>query len=202
MKWAQWGSISRGQQRTRLFPITGPEGETGHQGDPGVTGAQGPPGSQGNQGSQGVQGIQGVKGDTGNTGSAGTNGTNGTNGATGATGSTGSTGSTGPQGIQGISGTTSYQQDRLTYAGVDLTWTYPIAYSSGIVPIIEATAEDPTSGANLLNVQLVGTPTNTSCKFRVNTVTGTSISLVGLLNLLLFSQAPSGVRIHVTARNP
>lgn len=97
------------------------------------------------------------------------------------------------------------QRAIVTYPGADITWTYPTPYTAGIVPIIEALAEGPASGgtaANLFNVQLVGPPTNTSCKFRVNTVSAATINLLGLVNLNLFSQAPSGVRIHATVRLP
>lgn len=93
----------------------------------------------------------------------------------------------------------------LTYAGADLTWTYPQAFPAGVVPVIEAVAVGPGSGsqaAQLYNVQLVGDPTNTSCKLRVNTVPSASVNLLGLGTLNLFQQAPTGAKVHVTARAP
>ena len=70
------------------------------------------------------------------------------------------------------------------------------------MPIIEALAEGPANSSALFNVQLVGPATNTSCKLRVNTIPNTSISLLGLVNLNLFQQAPTGVKLHLTARAP
>lgn len=99
----------------------------------------------------------------------------------------------------------STQRAILTYSGADITWTYPTPFASGAAPIIEALAVGPATGNNasaLFNVQLVGDPTNTSAKFRVNTIAAASVSLLGLINLNLFSQAPTGVKLHVTARAP
>lgn len=90
----------------------------------------------------------------------------------------------------------------LTYAGADLTWTYPTAFPAGVVPIIEALAAPAATSTALFNVQLVGDPTNTSCKLRINTIPAASVSLLGLVNLNLFQQAPSGVKVHLTARAP
>lgn len=92
------------------------------------------------------------------------------------------------------------QRAVLTYAGADLTWTYPVPYAAGVVPVIGAVVAGTSTA--MLNVQIVGDPTNTSCKFRVNSIAAASVSLVGLLSLTLFSQAASGVKIHATARLP
>lgn len=90
----------------------------------------------------------------------------------------------------------------LTYPGSDLTWTFSPAFASGVVPIIEALAEGPATSNALFNVQTVGAPTNTSVRLRVNTIPAASVSLLGLVNLNLFQQAPSGVRLHLTAFAP
>jgi hypothetical protein len=90
----------------------------------------------------------------------------------------------------------------LTYAGTDYTWTYPSSFATGVVPIIEALAVAPAASTALFNVQLVGDPTNVSCKLRVNSIPAASVSLLGLINLNLFQQAASGVKLHVTARAP
>lgn len=105
-------------------------------------------------------------------------------------------------GLQTALDAATAQRAILTYAAADLTWTYPTAFAAGVVPVIEALAVGPAASTALFNVQLVGDPTNTSCKFRVNTIPAASVSLLGLTTLTLFQQAPSGVKIHATARNP
>lgn len=111
----------------------------------------------------------------------------------------GSTGSTGASGLAA----NNYQQSILTYTGSDVTWVYAVPYSTGVVPVIEAVASSGSgSSTAMYNVQIVGNPTNTQVTFRVNTIPAASVLLVGLLNLTLFQQAPSGVKLHVTARNP
>lgn len=93
----------------------------------------------------------------------------------------------------------------ITYGGADFTWTYPTAFPAGTVPIIAGLAVGPTTGAQantLFNVQLVGDPTNTSCKIRVNNVPASTISLLGLTTITLFQQAPSGIKVHLLAYLP
>lgn len=102
--------------------------------------------------------------------------------------------------LKGSSGTVS-QQIRVTTASSGLyTWTYPVAYASGVVPVIECMAEgpDPQSGA-VISVQIEGVPTNTSCKIRVSRST-TTIQVLGI-NVLSLATAVATV-IHLTARAP
>lgn len=94
------------------------------------------------------------------------------------------------------------QKAIVIYQGADVIWTYPAPFAQGVVPVIEALAVGPAASTAMLNVQVVGDPTNTSVKLRVNSIPAASIALLGLVNLNLFQQAPSGVKIHVTARNP
>lgn len=140
---------------------------------------------------------QGPVGPTGLTGPTST--TPGPTGPQGVPGATGASGSIGAQGNPGIDAEQP-RREILTYAGVDLTWTYPSAFTSGVVPVISGIAAS--TGTALYNVQIVGTPTNISCVLRVNSIPTASVSLVGLLSLTLFQQAPTGVKIHVTARTP
>lgn len=133
------------------------------------------PGPQGDTGIQEPKGDKGDKGDTGNTG---------------------------PQRPAGQD-TEMPSRAVLSYTGSDFTWIYPTLFSSGIVPIIEAVVLSAgVLSTALYNVQIVGTPTNTSCVFRVNTIPSASVSLTGLLTLTLLQQAPNGVKIHATARTP
>lgn len=118
-------------------------------------------------------------------------GTNGTNGATGATGA------------QGIPGTDAAQTQEIratTTSGGLYTWTYPVAYGAGVVPVVECCAEGPDpQNSVVVNAQVEGTPTNTSCKIRVNRST-TTIQVLGINVLSLVT--PVATVVHVTARAP
>jgi len=80
------------------------------------------------------------------------------------------------------------------------TWTYPVPFASGIVPVIECSCEgpDPQNGT-VVNVQIEGTPTNTSCKIRVNRST-TTIQVLGI-SVLSLATAVATI-VHATARMP
>lgn len=170
----------------------GPRGEKGERGDVGpASTVPGPKGDKGEPGAAStVPGPKGDKGDRGDTGAAST-----------VPGPKGDKGDTGAQGKAGVDAEMP-RRAILTYAGSDLTWTYPAAFPAGVVPVVEAVAVAPAAGTALVNVQIVGDPTNTSCKLRVNSIPAASVSLLGLVNLNLFQQAPAGVKIHVTARTP
>lgn len=80
------------------------------------------------------------------------------------------------------------------------TWTYPIPFAPGVVPVIECSCEgpDPQNGT-VVNVQIEGIPTNTSCKIRVNRST-TTIQVLGISVLSLATSVAT--IIHATARTP
>lgn len=83
-----------------------------------------------------------------------------------------------------------------------VTWTYPTAFSSGVVPIIEATPVKPTSSTATFNAQIYGDPTNTSCTIEVNAVASSgTLAVLGAL-LTIFTPAAAGTKVHVTARAP
>ncbi len=88
-----------------------------------------------------------------------------------------------------------------TNAAGAVTWTYPIAFGAGVVPIIEAVVQAANGVTDVINVQLDGAPTNTSVTLRV---TRTQLSLVALIGLTILSiPASVGAQIvHVTARAP
>ena len=73
-----------------------------------------------------------------------------------------------------------------------LTWTYPTAFDVGVVPQIQALVETGVGVTDVLNVQIEGTPTNTSCKLRV---TRTNQSVVALIGLTVLS-IPSSVGVQ------
>lgn len=147
--------------------------------------------------------LQGAIGPQGSTGAQGTTGDAGAQGAQGNVGSTGAAGATGATGAQGIPGVDAAQTQafRVSTASTGLyTWTYATPYAAGVVPVIEATCEgpDPQAGA-IVNAQVEGTPTNTSCKIRVNRST-TTIQVLGINVLSLVT--PVATVVHLTARVP
>lgn len=180
----------------------GPAGPQGIQGSIGPTGVQGATGPQGATGNTGAQGSQGVKGDAGATGSAGPTGSVGPAGGTGATGSAGPTGPSGATGPAGAAGTVFQSASATTDTTGLYAWTYPVAYGAGVVPIVWAMAEGPNPSAGVLvNIQLQGPPTNTSCSFRV---TKTNQAVVALLGLTILSVPASvgATPITVFAKAP
>ena len=146
------------------------------------------PNRRGETGSQGLQGIQGVSGPQG---IQGTPGTTGPIGPTGPTGATGAVGATGPAGANA----TQIQSIRATTDAAGLyTWTYSTPYGVGVIPHIYALAQgpDPVAGV-LVNAQVEGIPTNTSCKIRV---TKTNASVVALLGLTIKHSSFDRRNIH------
>lgn len=94
------------------------------------------------------------------------------------------------------------QSQRVTTASTGLyTWTYPVAYGTGVIPVIECCAEgpDPQSGVTV-NAQVEGTPTNTSCKIRVTRTASTVVALIGLT--ILSISTSTATEVHLTARAP
>jgi hypothetical protein len=90
------------------------------------------------------------------------------------------------------------QKQLLVTTNGSVTWSFPIPYPTGTVPIIKAVAVRPTGIAvgSILNVVISpGFPTNTQCKLEVNVLSLT----LGVLNLAV---GPSNVVIHAEARLP
>lgn len=81
-----------------------------------------------------------------------------------------------------------------------VTWTYPSAYGSGIVPVIQAQAVKPTGATVSYNCAIYGDPTNTSCTIEVNTVNPTIIGILG--SILVAQPAPNGTKVHIIAKSP
>ncbi|NEN21858.1 hypothetical protein G3W55_25455, partial [Escherichia coli] len=88
------------------------------------------------------------------------------------------------------------------------TWTYPNAYTTGAVPVVETTAESPSGASYAYDAKVVaGTVTNTSCQIMVNkisnsvTLPGIATSLLGyVINIL--TPATGTVVVHCWARTP
>lgn len=101
-----------------------------------------------------------------------------------------------------LRGNSMQQAIRATTAASGLyTWTYPIAFANGVVPIVDCCAEGPDPQAGVtVNAQLEGVPTNTSCKIRVTRTASTVVALIGL-TILSISTSVATV-IHIRATNP
>ena len=85
-----------------------------------------------------------------------------------------------------------------TAADGTLTWTYPTAFDTGVVPQIQALVETAVGVTDVVNVQLEGTPTNVSAKIRVNRTQQTAVSLLGL-TILSVPASPGVQWVHLTA---
>lgn len=101
----------------------------------------------------------------------------------------------------GAPGTVQQAASLTTIAAGTVSWTYPVAYAGGVVPIIECVAIATVSTTYTINCQLDGAPTNTQAKFRVTRADVTTVALLGL-NILSIPANPGITTIHVTARAP
>lgn len=79
-----------------------------------------------------------------------------------------------------------------------LLWTFDPPFDAGVVPRVNAIAETGVGVTDVVNVQVEGTPTNTSCTLRV---TRTQRSVVNLIGLTILSIPTSvGVTwVHASA---
>lgn len=105
----------------------------------------------------------------------------------------------GPDGTPG----TTFQSAMLTTAtDGTLTWTYPVAYGVGVVPIVWGIAQgpDPTAGA-VFSLQLQGAPTNTSAKFQLSRSNAAVVALIGL-TVLSIPASPGATVVTVFAKAP
>lgn len=82
-----------------------------------------------------------------------------------------------------------------------ITWTFSTPFSTGVVPIVLAVAEAPQGVTDIVNVQVIDTPTNTSCKLLVNRAQRSFASLIGLTVLSLPTQ-PGVTWVHAVALEP
>lgn len=82
-----------------------------------------------------------------------------------------------------------------------ITWTYSTPFSNGVVPRVIAIAEVASGVTDVVNVQVVDTPTNTSCKLLVNRTSKSVVALIGLTVLSVPTQ-PGVTWVHVVALEP
>jgi len=81
------------------------------------------------------------------------------------------------------------------------TWVYPTAFATGVVPICNGIAEDPSANAaDSYNVQIEGVPTNTQCTFRIKRQSsGLLLTLLGAISL---NPTPGNINLHCLALEP
>lgn len=80
-------------------------------------------------------------------------------------------------------------------------WVYPSPFSTGVIPICNGIAEDPTDNANdSYNLQIAGVPTNTQCTFRIKRQSSGLLGL--LLGAISFNPTPGTINIHCSALEP
>lgn len=115
-----------------------------------------------------------------------------------------SAGPSGPTGPAGSSCTSAQNcQARVVTTATDgtITWTYPVAYGAGVVPVIEAISQATAGSTDVINVQLDGAPTNTQAKLRVTRTQQSVVALIGL-TVLSVPASVGATNVHVTARTP
>lgn len=94
------------------------------------------------------------------------------------------------------------RKDRLqTATNGTLTWTYSTAFGAGVVPRISAIAETTGGTSDIYNVQIVGTPTNTSCQILCNRVQQSVAAVLGL-TVLSVPASPGVTWVHLLALEP
>lgn len=82
-----------------------------------------------------------------------------------------------------------------------ITWTHSTPFAAGVVPRVVAVAEVASGVTDVVNVQIVDTPTNTQCKLLVNRTARSVVSLIGLTVLSVPSQ-PGVTWVHAVALEP
>lgn len=82
-----------------------------------------------------------------------------------------------------------------------LTWTYSTPFAPGVVPRIVAIAEAANGVTDVINVQIVDTPTNVSCKLLVNRTQRSVVALLGL-TILSVPASPGVTWVHAVALEP
>lgn len=82
-----------------------------------------------------------------------------------------------------------------------ITWTYSTPFDVGVVPRVVAVAEVASGVTDVVNVQVIGTPTNTSCQLLVNRTIRSFVSLLSLTILSVPTQ-PGVTWVHAVALEP
>lgn len=79
-----------------------------------------------------------------------------------------------------------------TDASGNVTWVYGTAFGAGVVPVISVVSETASTTIPQ-GVQIIGTPTNTQCVFKVINLPATSVLGIVVLG------APTGTQAYIDA---
>jgi hypothetical protein len=79
------------------------------------------------------------------------------------------------------------------------TWTFSPVFNNP--PVCAATAEVAAGVTDVVNVQIVGTPTTTTAQFLVNRTNRSVVALIGL-TILSVPTSPGATRIHLACIEP
>lgn len=82
-----------------------------------------------------------------------------------------------------------------------LAWTFTPPFTNGVVPRVVAIAETAQGVTDVVNVQVVGTPTNTQCQLLVNRMQRSVASLLGL-TILSVPASVGATWVHAVALEP
>ena len=80
------------------------------------------------------------------------------------------------------------------------TWTFPVPFGSGVVPIVEVVAIKPSGATVSYNAAVYGDPTNTSVTVEATVINPTILGILG--SILVAAPAPAGTKLHITAFTP
>lgn len=115
---------------------------------------------------------------------------------------TGAVGSGNKYALENHTHASKARKDRIqSAADGTITWTYPTPFTNGVIPRVVAVAEVASGVTDVVNVQVVDTPTNVSCKLLVNRTQRSVVSLIGLTVLSVPSQ-PGVTWVHAVALEP
>jgi len=89
----------------------------------------------------------------------------------------------------------------LSAADGTITWTYSTPFGAGVIPRVVAIAEVTTGVTDVVNVQVVDTPNNVSCKLLVNRTQRSVAALLGL-TVLSVPASPGATWVHAVALEP
>lgn len=221
------GTLVISKAGTALPGEPGKDGHQGVQGIPGKAGADGAIGKDGSDGMQGLPGRDGINGEAGKDGKdgiPGENGERGQQGLPGARGEKGEQGLRGEQGIQGIrgeAGTRGEQgiqgiQGQQGVPGKDgagalkahairaqtdtagrYTWTFPTPFAAGVVPVVQVTVQDASTGS--FNHKITAL-TNAAVTIQLQKTVSMNPAGMGVA-VLSIDSAPQAF-VHITASQP
>ncbi len=82
-----------------------------------------------------------------------------------------------------------------------LSWAFDPPFAAGVVPRVVAIAETAVGVTDVINVQVEGTPSNTSASLRVTRTQRSAVSLLGL-TILSIPASVGATWVHAVALEP